>query len=182
MRKETVLLEARFDTKLPKYWMFSTLFVLLISFIGIPFIPIWLIVGWGIHHKQYERLSCTLTERSLNIKRGLLFRAEKNIPLDKIQDVAMKEGPLLRKLGLASLSIETAGQSAPQGGSDAALVGIIDSPSFRDAILDQRDLIVSSGFSTPKAAETTESDAAVLVEIRDSLQRIEGLLRDSASS
>lgn len=178
MRRENVLLEARFDSKLPKYWMLSTLFVLLMSFIGIPFIPIWLIVGWGIHQKQFERLSCTLTERTLNIKRGLVFRVEKNIPLDKIQDVGMKEGPLLRKLGLASLSIETAGQSGPQGGSDANLVGIIDSPAFRDAILDQRDRIVhEGGGASAKAAAADDAEGDVLIDIRDSLKRIEEMMR-----
>jgi len=181
MRRENVLREASFDSKLPKYWMLSTLFVLLMSFIGIPFIPVWLIIGWGIHQKQYERLSCTLTERTLNIKRGLVFRVEKNIPLDKIQDVGMKEGPLLRKLGLASLNIETAGQSGPQGGTDASLVGIIDSPAFRDAILDQRDHIVHEGGGAPAKASVEEPGGDVLLEIRDSLKRIEEMMRASRS-
>lgn len=178
MRSETVLLEAKFDSKLPNYWMFNALLVLFFSVIGIPFIPFWLVLGWSFHKKQYERLSCTLTERSLNVKRGVVFRVEKNIPLDKIQDVGMKEGPLLRKLGLASLSIETAGQSATPSGADAALVGIVDSPKFRDAILDQRDLIVSSGGAAPVATEPVAGDETVLVEIRDSLKRIEGMMRE----
>ncbi|MAB80151.1 MAG: hypothetical protein CMJ89_12435 [Planctomycetes bacterium] len=181
MRNEKILLEARFDAKLPTYWMMQTLGVLLVTVIGIPAIPVWLIIGWGIHKKQYDAQSCTLTERSLNIKHGLIFRVEKNIPLDKIQDVGMKEGPLLRKLGLASLSIETAGQSNPQGGSDAALVGVIDSPAFRDAILDQRELIVSSSLPTAARRAEDTSDEGVLTEIRDSVHRIEELLRSATN-
>ena len=183
MRQETVLLEPRFDSRLPTYWMLSAQFVLLISVIGIPIMPFWLLFGMALHRKQYEKLECQLTERTLNIKKGVLFRTEKNIPLDKIQDVAMKEGPLLRYLGLASLSIETAGSSNPQG-ADAHLVGVVDAPAFRDAILDQRDEVVEGrgrkGAEAPApatvAAAEPARDAALLGEIRDSLHRIEKLL------
>ncbi|MFT7670515.1 MAG: hypothetical protein ACI8X5_003224 [Planctomycetota bacterium] len=189
MRKETVLLEARFDPKLQSYWMFTIVLTLAVTIFGILLIPVWLAVGWGFHKKQFEAQTCTLTERSLNLKRGVIFKTEKNIPLDKIQDVGMREGPLLRKLGLSSIAIETAGQSAgPQGGADAGIVGIIDSPAFRDAILDQRDRIVHGEtpvLAAPAAARSAETtvadDGGVLVEIRDSLQRIEQLIKDKQS-
>ncbi len=178
-----MLVKARFDRKLPHYWMIGTLLVLACTLIGIPLIPFWLVLGWRVHRKQYERMECELTERSLNIRRGFLFRVEKNIPLDKIQDVAMKEGPILRHLGLSALAIETAGQSSPQGGSDATLTGVVDAPGFRDVILNQRDLVagVLTGAGTGDALLAgLTGDENVLLEIRDSLHRIEGLLaRDS---
>jgi len=179
MRDEKVLVKARFDAKLPTYWMMGTLLGLTFSFIGIPFVPIWLIFGWGVHKKQYEVMECELTERSLNIRRGFIFRVEKNIPLDKIQDVGMKEGPLLRKLGLSALAVETAGQSSAQGSSDATLTGVIDAPAFRDAILNQRDLVAGVALAPAAPVPPTAPAVAgeeVLVEIRDSLHRIEGLL------
>jgi putative membrane protein len=179
MRKEIVLLEAEFDAKLQVYWMLSVIIVLFVSVVGIPLIPLWLIFGRGLHRKQLENLSCSLTERTLNLKRGVIFQVEKNIPLDKIQDVGLREGPILRRLGLASLSIETAGQSAPQGGADAALVGVIDPLGFRDAVLNQREAIVHK--ELPKSDRALpvpqDQDSAVLVEIRDSLHRIEDVLR-----
>lgn len=175
MRDEKVILKARFDSKLPLYWMLTTLWVLLLSIAGIPLIPIWLVVGWGVHRKQLERLECELTERSLNIRQGVFFRVEKNIPLDKITDLAMREGPILRWLGLASLHAETAGQGAGVG--NAQLSGVIDAPAFRDAVLDQRDRIVATGAAAAAPSPSASAaDAAVLVEIRDSLHRIEGLL------
>ena len=175
MREEKVLVRARFDAKLPTYWMLGTLLTLTLCVIGIPFVPIWLVLGWGVHRRQYEVMECELTERSLNIRRGFLFRVEKNIPLDKIQDVGLKEGPLLRRLGLSALAVETAGQSAAQGAGDAVLTGVVDAPAFRDAILNQRDIVV--GLAGPAAAvERRTPDEGLLVEIRDSLRRIEGLL------
>ncbi|MCA8978646.1 MAG: PH domain-containing protein [Planctomycetes bacterium] len=185
MRKETILQAATFDSKLPKYWMANALIVMAVSVVFIPLIPVWMIFGWNLHRKQYERLECHLTDRSLNIRKGLIFRVEKNIPLDKIQDVGLREGPLLRWLGLASLVIETAGQSGPQGGADAHLVGVVEAPRFRDAVLDQRDEVVAGlrgGSSVPKSvfAPDSSNEAALLREIRDCLQRIEGKLERGA--
>lgn len=177
MREEKVLTRAVFDEKLPVYWMVSALFLLLVTFIGIPLIPIWFLLGRAFHRKQFENMECDLTERSLNIRRGVLFRVEKNIPLDKIQDVSMKEGPILRRLGLSALVVETAGQSSPQGSGDATLTGVVDAPTFRDAILNQRDHIVASGGGPPLAPGGPVSDD-VLVEIRDTLKRIETLLAE----
>jgi putative membrane protein len=112
----------------------------------------------------------------------VIFRSEKNIPLDKIQDVGMVEGPLLRKLGLVQLSIETAGQSSAQGAADASLVGIIDARAFRDAILEQRDRVVGAApasASEPQDRAGSNSSHDVLVEISASLGRIESLLKSS---
>jgi membrane protein YdbS with pleckstrin-like domain len=178
MRKEVILKTATFDAKLKVYWMASAQLGLLVTFLGIPLMPIWFFVGWGIYEKSFNAMSFELTERSLNIRKGFIFRTEKSIPLDKIQDVGMKEGPILRRLGLSSLMVETAGQSNPQGISDAMLSGVIDAPAFRDAILDQRDRVVALGSQAAPAA-SSDGDDGVLGEIRDSLVRIEGLLRDT---
>ena len=170
MRNETVLREAHFYSKLPSYWMISTLIGLTATVIGIPFIPLVLIFGWAFFQKRFDALQCRLTERSLHIKRGVIFRSEKNIPLDKIQDIGMTEGPLLRRLGLASLAVETAGQSSPQGAADAALVGVVDAPAFRDAILEQRDKVAGTGGSRepePRAGSAQDSEGSLQV-----LQRI----------
>jgi len=182
MRKEVVVLEARFDPKLPSYWMLTALLGCVLTFFGIFLIPFVLMFGKNFFRKRYEVLHCTLTERTLHVKRGVIFKSEKNIPLDKIQDIGMTEGPLLRKLGLASLKIETAGSSGGQGVADAQLVGIVDAPAFRDAILDQRDRVAGIVPGTSALAPVAPPDEAdlrgVLVEIRDSLQRMETLLRE----
>ena len=183
MRNEITLCSARFDKKLIAYWMVSSVIGLAVTVVGIPLIPLVLLLGPGFFARRHEALECRLTERTLHVKRGVIFKSEKNVPLDKIQDIGLREGPLLRKLGLASLSIETAGQSSAQGVADASLVGVIDAPAFRDAILDQRDKVVGSREhrSAPEpAAAPQDADPrtsyGVLLEIRDSLRRIEGKL------
>ena len=186
MRTENVIREAAFDPKIQAYWFVSGLIVMVVSVIGIPLIPFWVLgVGQWLVHKQYERLRCELTDRTLNIRRGYLFRVEKNIPLDKIQDLSLHEGPLLRKLGLASLKVETAGQGAAQGVAAASLVGVVDALEFRDDVLNQRDLVVGTA-PAPGAARAAGAAGGeregTLEEIRDSLLRIEKLLDERARS
>ena len=84
-------------------------------------------------------MECKLTDQTLELKKGYLFRIEKTIPLDKIQDLTLREGPLLRALGICMLDIETAGQSSPQGSSDAKIIGIKDTKEFRDRVGQKQD-------------------------------------------
>ncbi len=62
MREEKVLMKVSFDPKLKSYWFFQTTWVLFISFIGIPFIPIWLLgVGQWLCRRRYECMKAELT-------------------------------------------------------------------------------------------------------------------------
>lgn len=176
MRNEKVLLEAKFEEKLIRYWMLSTQLALFFSIVGIPVMLIWIVIGWSFHRKQFERLSAKLTDRSLEIRRGYIFRMEKNVPLDRIQDLTMTEGPLLRWLGIARLHVETAGQNVG-GGGGAHLVGVIDAPAFRDAVLDQRDAIAGAtgdGVATSRPSQAPGTgDPATLAALVESVRRIE---------
>ena len=179
--RDKILRSVDFDERLPKYFLLQSTFALLISFIMIPLIPFWLLgLGQYVHRRQYESMEAELTERSLSIRKGFLFRIQKNIPLDKITDLAVNEGPILRYLGLCSLTVETAGGGAGTNMGQAALPGVVDAVGFRDAVLAQRDLVTSSPGAPVAAKAGSEEDT--LVEIRDSLQRIEGLIDRHLSS
>ena len=174
-----VLLRAAFEPRLKKYFLLQSTFAMLFSVIGIPLLPFWLLgLGPAVHRRQYEALECVLTPRSLNFHKGFLIRIQKNVPLDKITDLALVEGPLLRFLGLCSLGIETAGGGPAT--STAQLIGVVDAIAFRDAVLRQRDLVSSAGLevATPTTSMDSMEDSSqeLLSDIRDSLGRIEGLL------
>ncbi len=175
---EKILRKVEFDPRLPHYFLLQSSFGLLVSFIGIPLLPFWLLgLGQYVHRRQFEAMEAELTERSLNVRRGFLFRTQKNVPLDKITDLAVNEGPILRKLGLCSLGVETAGGGAGTAMGNASLPGVVDALGFRDAVLSQRDIVTTGGRSAAPAPQpATEAEAGTLGEIRDSLQRIERLL------
>lgn len=173
MPMETVLAEATFNRKVRSYWLLSGSLILTATIVGIPLLPIWLLFGHYITERYLQHMSCVLTDRSLKVSRGILVRQEKTVPLDKITDLGLVEGPIMRHYDLQAISVETAGTSKP--GALVQLVGIENTREFRDKVLRQRDAIVSaSALPAPAlAGEAASGDAQVLVEIRDALLRIE---------
>jgi len=140
---------------------------MLSTVILIPFIPIWLLVCYFFHQKQFDHLSCVLTDRSINIRSGLLFKKQQKIPLDKINDLSIIGGPFLDSLGISKISIETA-SSTP-----FPLTGVANTEKFRDVVLQHRDQQATAA-NLPSAVATPSNE--LLVEIRDILARIKAKL------
>lgn len=188
MADEVVLAEASFNRKVRSYWLLNGSLILTSIVVGIPLLPIWWIVGYALTERYLKRMSCVLTERSLKLSKGVLVRQEKTVPLDKITDLALIEGPIMRLLDLQALKVETAGTSTP--GSFITMVGIVDARAFRDTVLEQRDRVSFSGSgSHPALPPSTDADVAdgpevlsTLAEIRDVLVRIEGRLGEGPES
>mgnify|MGYP003303905704 FL=1 len=155
-----------FDRKIIIYWWMTTNLALLSSVIGIPLMIFWLPFGWIIHQKQYEHMSAALTDRSVNMRVGWLFKKQQNIPLDKLTDVSIHEGPILNAFGVVRMQFETAG-AAP-----FILTGVKNSEKFRDLVLEQRDSLVSN----PIANNSNLGSEDVFVEIRDLLRSIDSKL------
>lgn len=171
-QKSTVLKTAEFNPRLKTYLNLYGVFMMLIMIVTIPLIPIWVLLSPIFINKYFERLECDLTSRSLRFKKGFIVQTEKTIPLDKIQDLTFKEGPLLKRLGLSILKIETAGNSAA-GSADLSLIGIVDAHNFRQMVFDQRDKVTDN---TSTGSQESESVVEVLKDIRESMKRIEGKL------
>lgn len=168
--KTQILQKADFNPKIKKYLLIYGLLILAITIFGIVLIPFWLVVAPIFIRKYFDRLECELTTRSLRFEKGFLVHVERTIPLDKIQDLTFKEGPLLRAFGMSILKIETAGNTG-QGMSDLTLIGIMDAHNFRNKVLEQRDRVTENISS--ESSDSSET-LQVLKEIRDSLKKIEG--------
>ncbi len=166
-----IIIKAEFNPKIKTYILLFVAFFLFISIVGIPILIIWFLgLGQSMSNRYYQNLKCQLTEKHLEFKKGILFRVEKTIPLENIQDLTFIENPLLRALDLRILKIETAGQSTPQG-SDMKLVGIIDSIAFKEAVLSQREILKSKSYYTTENVSSTKTEK-LLEEIRDLLKDI----------
>ena len=156
------IMAVEFDKKIIVYWWMVSNFSLLITFVGIILMPIWIPLGWFVHKKQYDHMSGALTDRSINMRMGWLFKKQQNIPLDKLTDVSIHEGPILNAFGVVRMQFETAG-AAP-----FILTGVKNANQFRDLVLQQRDSLVS----TPQQSAPSDDSKDVLVEIRDILKQI----------
>lgn len=182
MAPPAVLLEGEFDKRVKLYWIWATPVVFACTIVLIPVIPVYVIIASLFVDRYLANLHCTLTERTLVIKKGILNKVESTIPLEKITDLQMYQGPIMRALGLKGFRVETAGQSSVPGGHLVNMIGIKDTDGFREAVLAQRDAVDDRKAGAPIAApqpQTTDDLAEVVKEIRDTLGRIEQRLSDS---
>ena len=183
MAEERVLWDAEFNERVTTYWLLSGAIILTVTVVGIVLLPIWFIIGGAITRRILKTYRCTLTNRSLKVGRGWLVKIEKTIPLDRITDLGLVQGPIMRLFEIEALSVETAGQSSQ--GALVRLAGIKDGRKFRDAVLDQRDLVVGSGedrtlqTSSDPPPVTDDKNTGLLENIRDTLLRIEERLTNA---
>ncbi|GMM69647.1 PH domain-containing protein [Alteromonas sp. MTD1] len=174
---EKIILNATFNPAVKTYWLISLLLVSTVSIVGIPFLIISIPIFFLISSKVLSAMSATVTERKIVVKRGVFNKEEKSIPLEKITDVAMVQGPLMRVFNLYRLSFETAGQSAQ--GALVSLIGINDADTFRETILAQKDKLLTSTSVVPEQNTDESSDMKELIE---SVKRIELLLEKALES
>ncbi|RJX38645.1 hypothetical protein D3P09_13915 [Paenibacillus pinisoli] len=81
-------------------------------------IPVWISAGvlvlslvmftWLIPSVKYARFRYELFEEELEIEKGLIFLSNVLVPMVRVQHVEIGSGPLMRKYGLASVSVVTA--------------------------------------------------------------------------
>ncbi|MBY6204392.1 PH domain-containing protein [Halomonas denitrificans] len=146
--------------------MFATVFGILLLPFALPF-------AWWYYRRFYATLEVVLTSRELQVSRGVLIRQEKSIPLEKVTDLALVQGPIMRRMGVKGLQVETAGQSSG-GMALVRLIGIEDTDGFRDDALDQRDKVTDRPeASSSPAVDGEDPTVELLAEIRDAVQRIE---------
>lgn len=179
-----VLWDATFDPKTKTYYLWAVPLILCLTIVLIPIAILYVIIGSFFVQRHIDNLGCTLTARTLEIKKGIWNKTESTIPLEKITDLQMFQGPVMRHFGLRGFKVETAGQSSGPGGSLVNIIGIQDAVDFRKRVLDQRDALSSrqsssqpqSHPSSPAQSQPDPATLAVLTEIRDTLARIETTL------
>ena len=179
MSEPSILLKAQFDPKVKTYWIMGPVIVLSILIVTIPIAILYALIARIFIDRVLANMSCELTDGTLNIKKGIWNKTESTIPLEKITDLQLFQGPIMRYFGIHGFKVETAGQSSPTGGALVNLVGIVDTKGFRQAVLDQRDRAnaglapVSAIQASPIQPISDTQTTELLTEIRDSLHRIE---------
>jgi len=81
--------------------------------------------------RTYETTSWELKAGGIEIKRGIWWQHQIFIPRDRIQHTDIKQGPIMRSFGIATLVINTGGTHEPS----IPLAGIL--PETAEAIRDQ---------------------------------------------
>lgn len=71
--------------------------------------------------RRYKRLQYCLRELDINLQSGYLFWKSVSVSINRVQHVEVDQGPIQRKLGIAVLSVYTAGST----GSDMKIPGLL---------------------------------------------------------
>ena len=169
--QEPIIKQAKFANNLGRYWMTPLTILLAISIVGIPLLLLWLPLGSYFTQRYINNMSTELTAKKLVVRKGIFTRTENTVPLDKITDMALIQGPLMRFFKLHQLTIETAGQSG--SGALLSLTGIIDAAEFRSLVLLQKEKLSQIEPSAPQDENNETSVVSLLQEISDTLKRIE---------
>jgi putative membrane protein len=175
--RTAILRQAEIMPEVIRYHLCGVIVLSVLTVVGIPLLLITLPLTNYLLKRYYESLEIVLTRRDLKVRRGILNIEEKSIPLEKITDLAIYQGWIMRQFGLKGIRVETAGQSSQ--GALVSIVGVAAVDEFRDAVLNQRDRISDEeddGKPPPSAPPTDNDTTALLTDIRDSLVRIEARL------
>jgi putative membrane protein len=148
MEKEQIM-EKEIDIdrqKLIHYYMWSgalTCLVLLPVFgIGLILAIILVVDFLTLCPRRVDAMRYFFDKRALRVEKGVLFKSRKTIPLDKITDLELVQGPLLRVLNMWNIKVQTA--STAQQLPEATLYGVVNPEQVRDEILAAKDEYIKS--------------------------------------
>jgi putative membrane protein len=132
-----------------RYFYISAVVLVLVATIwffgaGLVIAPIYaLTLGPWLSRAQAAALCYWLEGFTLRIDSGVFFLKRKSIPLDRVTDVVLSQGPLLRFCKIWRLDIQTAGAGA-QNRAEGCLFGVLNPESVRDRLIAARDQAVGA--------------------------------------
>lgn len=150
------------------------------------------VAGWMLVRFDYELRWYMLSDRAIRIREGITTIREKTIALANVQNIAIKQGPLQRWLGIADVEVKTAGGgggTSDEGGGGkhsggaepmhvAYFRGVDNAGEIRDLVREgvrrQRD----AGLGDPDEPATPgDADAAVEELLREAFALRESVER-----
>ena len=137
------------------------------------------IVGWMFIRLDYEMRWYMLSDRAIRIREGIVTVREKTIALANVQNLAIRQGPLQRLLGIADVEVKTAGgggaSSEMQGkkrGAEPMHVayfrGVDNAEEIRDLVREGVRVQRNAGLGDPDEVEPSPTmDDAVAELLRE---------------
>jgi putative membrane protein len=135
--------------------------------LGLAIVPVAALLGAAYGVAYYLRYEYELAGGTLSIRSGVVGRREREIPLRRVQNVDVQQSLLQRVLGLAAVSVETAG-----GGATEAVLNFVsksEAERLQREIREGKRSVAPGSEEAPADAETGADEAAVrtLFEIGD---------------
>ena len=117
-------------------WMFvDSIFTILIV-IGLAVLGVCVVFACIWAPLYYKSVVYHLNDTEMTWKRGVFFRKTGIVPYNRITNVDIVQGPVMRLFGISHLKIETAGGGASKNSAEIQLEGISDPEPLRQLIMD----------------------------------------------
>ena len=129
-----------------------------------------LILGWMFVRLDFEMRWYMLSDRAIRIREGIATVREKTVALANVQNLAIRQGPLQRWLGIADVEVKTAGGGGKssetedkKGGEPmhvAYFRGVANAEEIRDLVREGVRLQRNAGLGDPDEQEPPPPDDA----------------------
>jgi hypothetical protein len=123
-----------------------------------------------------QSIAYHLNKTEITWKRGVWFRRTGIVPYNRITNVDIVQGPLMRLFHISNLKIQTAGASA-DGHPEISLVGIEEPESLRAFIMDfvrgnPSVAAVTGAENAGVSSNYTNSDMAALLKEVETIRKL----------
>jgi membrane protein YdbS with pleckstrin-like domain len=165
--------------------------------VGVLLFPVYLaiavipdILAYIAIHLRYDSTWYVLSDRSMRLRRGIWVIHETTITYENIQNIGVRQGPVQRHFGIATLTVHTAGGGAGSSGGGkhghagmtgahlGVIEGITDARELRDRLMARVERSRSAGVGDERhdphvalpprtGLELRPEHLAVLAEIRE---------------
>jgi putative membrane protein len=123
------------------------------------------VIGVAISYANWRRLTYTISETDIRVESGVLSRAARSVPFERIQDVSLEAKPLPRLLGLVAVKFET----GAGGADDLALqyLTAAEGEALRRLVRERReDEAAAADPAAPAPAHAEDDDGEVLFALK----------------
>ena len=159
-------------------WIIPVFENTILNIIVVALLIIFLLVTVVWNSLYYKSIVYHLNETEMTWKRGVWFRQTGIVPYNRITNVDIVQGPLMRIFGISNLRIQTAGYSA-QNVAEIRITGIEEPEPLREMIM---GFVRSRGaVAAATGGDDSESPGQVSSgEILDELREIRKILNKIA--
>ncbi|WP_316558676.1 PH domain-containing protein [Methanimicrococcus hongohii] len=110
----------------------------------------------------YKSIVYHLNDTEMTWKRGVWFRKTGIVPYNRITNIDISQGPVMRLFKISNLQIQTAGNSGGKAGSEISIIGMEDAEPLRAFIMDfvrgtAPVTAVTGGEETPAASAAAQT-------------------------
>jgi len=144
----------------------------------IGFLPVWFISSLCFTLRFYS-IKYILDDRYISKSCGVIWKKKRSIPLEKITNIDVRQGPLERLFGFGQIWIFTPSTGAAT--PEEKLIGISAPHEMKEVIIQRSESPKGNNISTPtvSSSQSTDLNNNLLEDIKGALLRIEELLKNS---